>query len=183
MKPAAAPLAALAALFAIALSAAVAQAQSAEKAQAGGVWYWQDAQGRRVISDRAPPPQVAERQILKRPASGPRVQVGVTPLPEVDAPTSVPVAAAATGAAAAASSGAAAGVANAASAAALQAATARKQTERQAVCKRAMNQLVTLQAGTRLATTNAQGERAVMDDAARAQQTQRVQAQIKASCS
>jgi hypothetical protein len=49
-------------------------------------------------------------------------------------------------------------------------------------CARARNQLLGLNEGLRVATVNSKGEREVLDDKGRADETQRVKAIIKADC-
>ena len=39
--------------------------------QAAAHWQWLDKDGRKVFSDRAPPPDIAEKDILERPAVAP----------------------------------------------------------------------------------------------------------------
>jgi hypothetical protein len=70
-----------------------------------------------------------------------------------------------------------------------EAAAAKKKAEEEKVarakadnCTRARQEKTTLDSGVRIATTNAAGEREVMDDAARAAETQRVQAIIESNC-
>ncbi|MBC7704633.1 MAG: DUF4124 domain-containing protein, partial [Rhodoferax sp.] len=49
-------------------------------------------------------------------------------------------------------------------------------------CQRARNNKVVMDSGVRVSQTNAQGERAVMDDAARAAEIKRTQTAIDANC-
>jgi hypothetical protein len=49
-------------------------------------------------------------------------------------------------------------------------------------CTRARNQLLGLNEGLRVASVNSKGEREVLDDKGRADETQRVKAIIKADC-
>jgi hypothetical protein len=49
-------------------------------------------------------------------------------------------------------------------------------------CERARKAKVTMDSGVRLATTNAKGEREIMDDKARAAESQRMDAIIRSDC-
>lgn len=60
---------------------------------------------------------------------------------------------------------------------------ARKRTaEQQRDCEQARNQLAALESGQRLARFNSGGEREVLDDAARAEETARMKRYIESSC-
>lgn len=146
-------------------------------------WQWVDKDGRKVFSDRAPSADIKEKDVLKRPAGG--------------SAGSVPAAGDQAAAAALAR-------ANAASAPQLAAKDSelelrKKQAEKddalqkkadddkqvkakQENCDRARVALVTLQSGVRMATTNAVGEREVMDDAKRADETKRVKEVADTNC-
>lgn len=54
--------------------------------------------------------------------------------------------------------------------------------ERERFCAQARNQLKALQSGIRIARPNAAGEREFLDDAARAEETSRLQQQIDQTC-
>ena len=153
-------------------------------------WQWMDKDGRRVFSDRSPPAEIAEKDILKRP-------------PGANRPASTNVAA--TAAASPTSPG------NAAPAPALKAsapklsgkdaeleakkkkaeddeATQKKAEDDKVAkgkaenCERAKTGMAGLQSGMRMATVNAKGEREVFDDAKRAAEAKRVQEVIDSSC-
>ena len=144
-------------------------------------WQWIDKDGRKVFSDQAPPADIKDKEILKRP--GGRV---------------------ATPPAVATLAGAALPSASAASAAKLPAKETdlearKKQSEkdeallkkseqdkqakiRQENCDRARVALVTLQSGIRMATVNTAGEREVMNDAKRAEETKRAKDTTDTDC-
>jgi hypothetical protein len=149
---------------------------------ASAQWVWRDANGRITASDRAPPREIAERDILQRPVAN------ETRRPA--APAAAP-----------------AGAASAPAAGATRAATplereveARKQAEKAAAdakakaeeeklaaaraenCRRARNALATLQSGTRLLRTNERGEPEVLDDAGRNAELARVREAIATDC-
>lgn len=148
-------------------------------------WQWVDKDGRKVFSDKAPPPDVPEKNIVKRPGTAP-----------------APVATPAEGAAS--SPDAATAQRPAASApklsgkdkdleekarAAQAAASDRKKAEDDAVAKQratncdiAKKSKALIDSGTRLATTNAKGEREIMDDAARQVESKRLEGIIASDC-
>jgi hypothetical protein len=166
----------LRALFALmtAVAASLAVAQTAPLPPA---WKWRDASGQIHVSDVPPPMSVPAKDILDRP------------------PLQRKVAAAA----AAAASAAVAPVLNTAPrtdpelearrkrAVDEQAAQLRQQQDKDSVvraenCSRARGHLAALGEGQRIARTNAQGEREVLDDKGRAEEMQRARAVIASDC-
>ncbi|MGV3494320.1 MAG: DUF4124 domain-containing protein [Ramlibacter sp.] len=132
-------------------------------------WVWVDASGRKVFSDTAPPPGVAVNRILRQPG-----QRG--PLPEAQAQTGAPVAAA-TPAAPPASAPRLTGKdaaleekkkqAEAAQAEKKKAEETKLAQLKDENCKRARSGKNDLTSGMRIARANAKGEPVVMDDAAK----------------
>ncbi|MDP4074629.1 DUF4124 domain-containing protein [Acidovorax sp. A1169] len=160
---------------------------------AAAQWQWIDKDGRKVFSDRPPPQDIPEKNMLKQPGfGGPRV---TTP-----AAASAPAAAAAP--ATAAASGTAAAPAAAASAAsgkdkelekrkaeAEAAEAAKKKAEDEKIakaraenCTKARDAKALMDSGTPLRQTTAQGERVFLDEAQRAAETKRINAVIAADC-
>jgi hypothetical protein len=148
-------------------------------------WQWLDKDGRKVFSDRAPSPDVPEKNILKRPgnqSSGTTTTVA----PVAAAPASAP------GTALPAPGEKSEGVDKTLEAKKKQAEQAeadkrKQETERIAKmkaenCRRAQQAKVTFDSGVRLSRTNAQGEREVLDDAARAAEQQRIEGIINSEC-
>ena len=159
-------------------------------------WTWVDKDGRKIYSDTAPPAEVPEKNILKRP--GGRVSAV--------APAKAPLNADSTAAdpAALAASAPASAAQNAASAPKLSsvdkelekkkkekedAEVAKRKEEEQKVtkakienCARAKTAKTTLDSGVRIGVTNAKGEREIMDDSARMAEAKRVQGIIDSSC-
>ena len=146
-------------------------------------WQWLDRDGRKVFSDRAPPADVPEKNILKRPGK-------VAPAPDTAAP-------AGDSAAPAAQAGAVPvpkkneldtkleekkKQAEQAEAAKKKAEEDRAAQARAENCTRARQAKATLDSGVRMSTTNAKGEREIMDDAARSAETKRIQGIIAADC-
>lgn len=155
---------------------------------ASAQWVWMEG-GRKVFSDTAPPASVPDKSIVKRPAgSGAPTSTLATPVSPVDseataqAPTQAP----------------AAGTPQlptvdkeleARKKQAEQADEARKKAEEQRIakarvesCARAKQAKATMDSGVRLATTNARGEREVMDDKARAAETRRLDDVMRSDC-
>lgn len=144
---------------------------------AAAQWQWVDQDGRRVYSDRAPPASVPEKNIIRRAAPAlPTAEPGTARAP-----------------AQAAASAARPGALDAlmaeqqrkteqAQASKRQADDARNAAVRAENCQRARRASSALDTGVRISVTNAQGEREVMDDGARAAEARRLQAIIDSDC-
>jgi hypothetical protein len=161
---------ALAALLLVALACNAAAPQ----------WKWRDVHGRINASDLPPPASVPDRDILSRP-NDPRHRVS---RPE---PTTVPPAAASAPRPAAAPTSDPELDARRKRAADEQLALQKQQQAKDAAvrgenCDRARGQLTALSEGQRMTRTNAQGEREVLDDKARAEEMQRARAIIASDC-
>ena len=143
-------------------------------------WRWRDKDGQVNASDRPPPRGVPDKDILSRPAPELRRQAAAAP---------------------AATASAAAPVAASAPPTALErevqarkrqaeqeaAAKARADEDRQAViraenCRAARSQLNTLESGQRVARSNDKGEREILDDKGRADETRRARDVIASDC-
>ena len=180
-------------LFALALVCAC----TASSAQ----WLWVSKDGHKVFSDRAPPPDVLEKDILKRPAGRPLSPAAAQQAADAAAAADVnaitaPGAAAGTTAAAGAPGAPVpnknAGVDKELEAKKKQAADAeaakRKEEEDKITkakienCARAKQAKGTFDSGGRISRTNAAGEREVMDDAARAAEQKRIQGIMATDC-
>ncbi len=158
---------------------------------ASAQWQWMDRDGRKVYSDRPPPSDILDKNILKRPGGRP-AQVAVKP--ESDSATDD----AATAAKATAPTQTAANVPKLSGVdkeleqkkkLAAEADTAKRKAEDEKIakanietCARAKQAKVTLDSGVRIARTNEKGEREIMDDANRAAEATRLQAIVDASC-
>jgi hypothetical protein len=148
-------------------------------------WVWRDANGRITASDRPPGREIAERDILQRPNAN-----------EARRPAAAPAAAASGPAAGSPSS-----AANRPAPTALEREVeARKQADKAAAdakakaeeeklaaaraenCRRARNNLATLQSGTRLVRTNDRGEPEVVDDNGRNAEIARAREVIASDC-
>jgi hypothetical protein len=151
-------------------------------------WQWIDKDGRKVYSDRSPPSDIPEKNILKMPRGA---KVAVTP---VDDPAAAPA-----GAASAAATKTAANTPKltgkdaqleAKKKQAEDEEAAKKQAEQEKVakakadnCERAKKSLAGFQSGQRVPYTNAKGEREYMDDKARAAEVTRIQGIVASDCS
>lgn len=151
-------------------------------------WQWMDKDGRKVFSDRSPPADIQEQNILKRPAGSARP--AAQPVPEAVAGGTP------TGAASAPSvkvrvpklSGKDAELEAKKKKAEDEESAMKKVDEEKAAkargenCDRAKSGLATLQSGVRMASVNAKGEREVFDDAKRTAETRRTQDVIDSDC-
>ena len=144
-------------------------------------WKWRDTAGKIQYSDRPPPPGIADKDILQRPP-GQALKVVVVSPPGTapSAPAPAPVASAPSKAE---QDQAARQKQQEQEQLAKQKDTERKnaQTKREN-CARAQDNMKMLQDGARINRLNDKGERVVMDDAQRAQETQRTQDIINSEC-
>lgn len=158
---------------------------------ASAQWQWLDKNGKKVFSDQAPPPDVPEKNILRR--VGPPPAARSTANPNVDAPPAEGTSAEATAPAKTASTTPKpTGVDKEleektkkaeAEAKAKEAAEAAKVAKAKADnCALARQGKATVDSGMRIAKVNSQGEREIMDDAARAAEQKRLQTVINSDC-
>lgn len=160
-------------------------------AAASAQWAWRDGAGRLVFSDQAPPKSVPEKSIVRRPqaASEPQYNAPAPAQPESGEPAKPAVAAPKP-------------LANAAPAKTIvereiesrrkqqEAAEAQKKSadeekRKQQMaenCERMRGYQRALDDGMRIARVTPAGEREILDDAARAAETQRVREQIQQNC-
>jgi hypothetical protein len=151
---------------------------------ASAQWQWIDKDGRKVFSDRAPPADIQDKNIVKRPQGR-----GPAPMP-VEAAADAPQTATAPLLTASAPKGA--GVDKELEAKKKQAADAeaakRKADEERVTkgkienCARAKQAKTTYDSGVRISRSNAAGEKEILDDAARAEELKRIQSVIAADC-
>jgi hypothetical protein len=149
-------------------------------------WQWLDANGRKVFSDRAPPPEIAEKNIIKRPAgslatSEPSYGVpSLAPAPtenKTDSTTNVK---------------SAVGVdkeLEAKKKKLLEAEQAKRKAAEEKFakakaenCSRAKEAKATYDSGVRISKTAANGEKEVLDDAARSAEIKRLMGIIESDC-
>ncbi len=153
-------------------------------------WQWLDKDGRKVFSDRSPPAEVQEKDILKRPAGSARPAP-----PQVTAEAGGPATKPADTASAALAKASAPKLsgkdadleAKKKKAEADEAAKKKAEEEKAAKaksenCESAKRNVATLQSGVRIATVNSKGEREFFDDDKRAAETKRAQEIVDTSC-
>lgn len=154
---------------------------------ASAQWQWIDKDGHKVFSDRAPPADIQEKNILKRPGN---YKLPMTVTPDSASETDAPGAAAAPllPTSAAKTSGLdkeleakkkQAAEAEAAKRKAAEADVTKAKIEN---CARAKQAKTTFDSGVRVGRTNAAGEREIMDDAARAAEIKRINAILVRDC-
>ncbi len=150
-------------------------------------WQWLDKDGRKVFSDRSPPPDVLEKDILKRPTA---VAKPATPVSKDAAGSETGAAAPAPAVARIAS--APVGMDKDSEAKKKQAAdaeAAKRKAEEDRVakvkaenCSRAKQAKSSFDSGVRISRTTASGEREILDDAARAVELKQIQGIIESEC-
>ena len=145
-------------------------------------WRWRDKNGQVNASDRPPPRDVPDKDILSRPADARR------------AAAAVPAAAPASGAESTAAAASAPPTAlerevqaRKRSAEQEQAAKAKAEEERLSAqraenCRSARGHLVALDSGQRISRTNDKGEREVLDDKGRADEQRRAREVVASDC-
>ena len=146
-------------------------------------WQWIDKDGRKVFSDRAPSTDIPQRNILKQPAHSAAAQAASA------AAAAIPAASTPAGKASAPKLSGKDAELEAKKKQAEEQEAAKKKAEEETLakaraenCERTKKGLTTIQSGVRLATTNAKGEREMMDDAARTVETKRLQGIIQSDC-
>lgn len=154
------------ALLAVAMLSLPAQAQ----------WSWRDKAGQVNASDRPPPRDVPDKDIISRPQAAQRRA----------APAPAPAASAASAAAPATALEreiqARKRAADQEQAAKAKADEERNAAQRAESCRSARGQIAALESGQRIARTNDRGEREVLDDAGRADEQRRAREAIAANC-
>ena len=140
-------------------------------------WQWIDQGGRKVYSDRAPPPEIAQKNILKQPSGSNRA----TASPAPEAPAS-----------AASEPAKPLGkdpILEAKRKQAEDEENAKRKTAADKLsqdlrqnCERARNSLAVLKSGIRMKAPNAEGEMEYLSDKNRAAEIERVQAIVASDC-
>ena len=155
---------------------------------ASAQWQWLDKDGRKVFSDRSPPAEIQEKDILKRPPGATRAAAAAAALSTDAVAAATTVSSPAPKASAPKLSGKDAEL-EAKKKKAEEEDAAKKKAEEDKVakakaenCDRAKTGLATLQSGVRMSSVNAKGEREIFDDARRAAETKRAQETIDSSC-
>jgi hypothetical protein len=154
-------------------------------------WQWIDKDGRKVFSDRGPPPDIPAKNVLKQPGGA-----GRAALPAVgaaSAPARAASGASPSGDGQELATPTLSGVdkeladkkklADAAEAAKARAVDERAKQARADNCAQAKASKALMDSGVRVSlSTNAKGEREVLDDAGRAAENKRIRQVIEATC-
>ena len=169
-------------VIALACCAALLLASAAVQAQ----WKWRDASGSIQFSDRPPPANVPDRDILQRPAAPPP-RSSATPASAAAAKTAPGPGPAAAAARPASSPLDRQVEARRKAEEQERAAKAKAEEERQAAlradnCSRARSTLAMLDSGQRVTRMNDKGEREFLDDRQRAEEVRRAREAIAAQC-
>ena len=151
---------------------------------AAAQWQWIDNNGQRVFSDKAPPPEIPPKNILRQPG------VRGTPPAALEAQAAASAAAAAPKAAASAPkiSGKDAALEDKRKQAEAAAADKKKKQEEEIAsvraenCKRARQSKATFDAGIRISRVNDKGEREILDDKQRAAELKHLEGIIARDC-
>lgn len=155
---------------------------------ASAQWQWIDNDGRKVFSDRPPPAEIPDKNVLKRP--------GARVLPPTSRATSAENPGDAASGAVAAKLPASAGKPSAldkeleakkkqtadAERARVMAEEERVTRAKAENCTRAKQAKATYDSGVRLGRINAAGEHEILDDAARAEDVRRIQGVMERDC-
>lgn len=149
-------------------------------ALAGAQWMYLDKDGRKVFSDKAPPPETPPNKILRQP--GMKKPTGDAAQAEAPAQAAAPTASVPKISGKDKELEARRKQAEAAEAEKAKA-RAEEQAKAQAEnCARARQMKATFDSGQRIARMNAKGEREILDDAQRAAEVKRIDGIIAADC-
>jgi type IV secretory pathway VirB10-like protein len=148
-------------------------------------WRWRDARGQINVSDRPPPKEIPEKDILSRPTLQVQARAAAAAAPAL--PASGASAPAAAGAAASGTPLQAEVEARRRRAEQEQAARSKAEEERLAAqraenCRRARAHVAALEGGQRVARVNERGEREVLDDKGRADEMRQAREVIASDC-
>jgi len=144
---------------------------------ASGQWQWLDKDGRKVFSDRAPPPEVPEKNILRKPGSKSSINEASSTPASAAMPQPSPQL-----------SGVDKTLAEKKKQADAAEASKRQQEEERLAraradnCSRARQAKAALDAGQRATRLNDKGEREFLDEAGVAAESQRLQGVIDENC-
>ncbi|WP_048441973.1 DUF4124 domain-containing protein [Caenimonas sp. SL110] len=163
-----------AALLAIACSACAIPSVSLAQ------WMWVDKDGRKVLSDQAPPNDIPAKNILRQPGMKKQQDFAAAPVVASEPAKPVPLAAKAPGKDPALEAKKKA--ADAAEAEKQKAANDERDRIKAENCANAKRAKANFDSGARIARTNAKGEREFLDDATRAADSKRVEGIIAKQC-
>lgn len=161
---------------------ALALCMAALPAAAQTQWKWRGTNGKVQYSDRPPPAEVAEKDILGRPAGARRPEVQDVPAAAASAPAGSVTAAAPARKASDPALEAKRREAELAEKAKQKAEEERLEKQRAENCNRARSYAKSLQDGLRISRTNDKGENELLSDAQRAQEVARTQQVVASDC-
>jgi len=170
----------------LALPLALATLLMALSPAADAQWRWRDKNGQVNASDRPPPKDVPDKDILSRPAADAR-RAAAAAAPAVAAASGIEGAAAPAAASAPPTALEREVQARKRSAEQEQAAKAKADEERLSAqraenCRAARGHLMALESGQRISRTNEKGEREVLDDKGRADEQRRAREVVASDC-
>ncbi len=139
-------------------------------------WKWRDKDGKVTVSDRPPPNDIPDKDILGRPADPRRAMAAANP---ASAPASAGAPVKTTLDREVEARKRAADQEQAAKA---KAEDAKLSAQRADNCQRARNQQAALESGQRMARVNDKGEREVLDDKGRAEEMRQIRDVIATDC-
>lgn len=137
-------------------------------------WKWRDKNGRVTVSDLPPPRDIPEKDVLQRPDL-------TAPKPVFDA-ASAPASAPAAKPPVDADLQARKKAADQEAAAKASAEAERQAAQRQENCRNARGHLAAMESGQRMARINDKGEREILDDKQRADESRRAREVIASDC-
>ena len=156
---------------------------------ASAQWQWLDKDGRKVFSDRAPPADILDKNILRRPGNRvPASDLSKSAAPVEDATPRIGAAVPQAAASAPKLSGVDKDLAEKKKKAEEAEAAKRKADEEKYAkakaesCARAKQAKASLDSGRRISRANEKGEVEILDDAARANEIKRIQANMDSDC-
>ena len=160
---------------------------------AAAQWQWTDKDGRKVFSDRPPPPDIPEKSILKQPGGNRPARTAAPAAPSASdaapGPGATPAVAAAPKAAASAAGTGKDKELEEKKAQAEAAEAAKKKAEDEKIakakaenCTRARAAKAAFDAGKPITQANAQGEKIFLDGPARAAEAKRIDEIVAADC-
>ena len=149
-------------------------------------WQWLDKDGRKVYSDRAPPADIQDKNILKRPGN---YKAPAAPLADASGEPDGKASPAAATAPTMPASGGLDKELEAKKKQAKDAEAAKRKADEERIakarienCARAKQSKTMFESGVRVGRTNAAGEKEFMDDAARAEELKRIQTIMDRDC-
>ena len=145
-------------------------------------WRWRDKTGQVNASDRPPPQDIPEKDIISRPAPADLRRAGAAAAAAPASGASAPAVASAPPTALEREVQARKKAADQEQAAKAKADEERVSTQRADNCRAARGHLSALESGQRIARTNDKGEREVLDDKGRAEELRRAREVIASDC-